>query len=451
MSLICHIVVDLGSSSGRVFLGRFVEGGQKLVEAHRFVNAPIFEADHWRWNWPYLRTEIRAGLGKAVELAGEGKIVSLGCSSWAQDFVLLDANGQVLENPFCYRDELTCGMPQAFAGIISPADLVRRVGCSVTSITALCKLKAMRDQYPELLKKTKTILHMADMVHFDLCARAVTDWTLATAGQLFNLADQKWDIDLLARLDIPARILPPVIMRPAIIGKISPDASPHPRLNNLPVISTAHHDTACATVALRPLEPGTFFLSLGSYGMPGLVLNSAQWPAGADPDEHALIGIADRRWALFAGCAGAWIIQECKRAWQERGLKTSHENIAALAEKSDYEGVIDLRAPRFVKPADMITEIRAACREVRLAEPEEQGDVAKVVFDSLAAGFERAVRGLEKAGQTKCRKLFLMGGGSKNQYLVRQMQERIGCEVVVGPVEATAIGNLILQREVMKE
>lgn len=485
--IIFHIAIDLGSSNGRVFLGRFngrellirppkdgsffpgrvepspterqdrlsrpttIEFSRpELIEVHRFVNTPIFEAGHWRWNWPYLRGEIRAGLCKAAELAGQGKIKSLGCSSWAQDFMLLDEKGQALQNPICYRDELTCGFPQAFAGIISPADIVKRTGCSISPITALCKLKALRDSCPQLLRQTKVMLHMADMVHFDLCGQAVTDWTFATAGQLFNIAGQKWDIDLLAQLDIPNRILPPVIMRPAMIGKISTAASPHPRLNNLPIVSTAHHDTSCATIVLRPLEPGTFFISLGSYTMVGMVLSSGQWPAGADPEINSLIGIADRKWGLFGGCAGSWIIQECKRIWQERGIAIGYDRLAQLAGKSDYQGVIDLKAPRFTKPADMVAEIKAACRESGLTEPKEPGDVVKIVFDSLAAGFERAIRGLEKAGQVPCRKLFLMGGGSKNQYLVRQIADEIGCEIIVGPAEATAISNLTLQHEVME-
>jgi len=450
MKLTWHIAIDLGSSNGRVFLGRFNGREPELVEAYRFANAPIFQDNHWRWDWLYLRSEIRAGLCKAAELAGRGKIVSLGCSGWAQDFVLLDAASRILENPICYRDEFTHGLPQAFADVILPAALVKRVGCAVSPITALCKLKAIRNHYPELLKKTEVILHMADMVHFDLGGQAVTDWTLATAGQMFNIANQEWDFDLLGRLDVPVRILPSVVMQPSVIGKISPASSPHPSLDNMPVVSTAHHDTSCATIVFRPLEPGTFFISLGSYTMVGVVLSSGQWPTGADPEINSLIGIADRKWGLFGGCAGSWIIQECKRIWQERGMEIGYDRLAQLAGKSDYQGVIDLKAPRFTKPVDMVVEIKAAGRESGLAEPKEPGDVAKLVFDSLAAGFKQAIHGLEKAGQVQCRKLFLIGGGSKNQYLVRQIAGKIGCEIIVGPAEATAVGNLTLQHEVME-
>ncbi|MDD5484349.1 MAG: FGGY family carbohydrate kinase [Kiritimatiellae bacterium] len=451
-----HVAIDLGASNGRVLLGswtgrplRVNHSGLEVAEAHRFANAPVFERGHWRWDWPYLRSEFRLGLRKAAEMAGQERIVSVGCCSWAQDFAMLDAAGAMLENPVCYRDEFTRGLPQAFAGVISPENLVKRVGCCISPITALCKLKAMRDRYPELLRKTKTILHMADMVHFDLCGRAATDWSLAAAGQMFNIARQEWDLDLLERLGIPSGILPPVTEKPSVIGKISPERSPHPALNNVKIVSTIHHDTACATAVLRPIAAGTFFISLGSYAMPGCVLRGEKWPKNADPGKHALIGIADRRRALFAGCAGMWIIQECRRLWQQEGRQVDYEHLARLAGESGCHGVIDLNAPRFSKPENMVAEIKKACREGGGDEPVEVADISKIVFDSLAEGFVRGIRGLEKAGQMPCKKLFLIGGGSRNRYLVRQIGERLGREVVAGPAEAAAAGSLMLQREVL--
>lgn len=451
MKLTWHIAIDLGSSNGRIFLGRFNGRRPELCEAHRFANTPVFQDGHWRWDWPYLRSEIRAGLCKAAELAGHSKIISLGCSSWAQDFVLLDNEGRPLENPVCYRDEFTRGLPHAFSSVISPADLVKRAGCSVSPITVLCKLKALQDSCPQLLQQAKVMLHMADMVHFDLGGEAMTDWTFATAGQLFNIRNETWDFDLLARLDIPTNILPPVIMWPRIIGRVKMESSPHPKLNNVPIVSTAHHDTSCATVCFRPLEPGSFFICLGSYAMPGCVLSSAQWPIGADPERNALIGIADRQWGLFGNCAGLWIIQECRRIWQERGIRIEYDHLMRFVDDSNYQGIIDLTSPRFAKPTDMIAEIQTVCRENGLAELKKPGDVAKLVFDSLAAGFEQAVRNLQEAGKISCSTLHLAGGGSRNKYLVRQIAERIGCEVVVGPAEATAVGNLTLQHEVMNK
>ena len=447
---IFHIAIDLGASNGRVFLGRFAAGKPQLVEAHRFTNGPILQDGRWRWNWEYLCSEIHAGLYKAAELAGRDRIVSLGCSSWAQDFVLLDNEGRPLENPVCYRDEFTRGLPHAFANIISPADLVKRVGGSVSPITTLCKLKAIRNQSPQLLQKAKTMLHMADMVHFDLCGRAITDWTLATAGQLFNILNQDWDYDLLAQLDIPAHILPPVIMRPRVIGRIKAESSPHPKLNDVSIVSTAHHDTACATACFRPLEPGSLFICLGSYAMPGCVLSSAQRPAGADPEKNALIGIADRQWGLFGPCAGLWIIQECRRIWQERGVLIEYDRLMHLVDDSNYQGIIDLTSPRFAKPTDMLAEIHAVCRENGLAELKAPGDIAKLVFDSLAAGFEQIVRIFQEAGKMSCSTLHVAGGGVRNKYLIRQIADRTGCKVIVGPAEATAVGNLMLQQEVMQ-
>lgn len=450
MPLSYHIAIELGASNGRVFLGCFSHPDLEIIEVHRFLNGPIYQDDHWRWNWPGLLAEIQDGLHKAAEMAGDNQIVSLACDSWAQDFALLDAEGKLLENPICYRDKLTQGLPQAFAHLIAPRDLVKRVGCCVSPITTLCKLKALQDQRPELLRKAKVILHIADLVHFSLCGKEVTDWSMATAGQLFNIQHETWDLDLLSRLHIPTHLLPPLIMHPRVIGRVKRTASPHPKLNDVPVISTLHHDTPCATAALRPLKKGSYLISIGTYAMPGCILDTAEWPADADPETNALIGVADHHWGMFGSCAGMWIIQECQRIWQGRGIKFNYDQLVHMAETSHYWGTIDLNTSQFSKPADMIVELNTACREAKLPEPEEPADIVKLVFDSLAEGFYKAIVNLQKATGMPCHKLCLIGGGSRNSYLVQRTVERIGCEFIVGPAEATAVGNLTIQREVVE-
>ena len=162
-----------------------------------------------------------------------------------------------------------------------------------------------------------------------------------------------------------------------------------------------------------------------------------------------MIGIADRQWGLFGKCAGSWIIQECKREWEKNGIQVEYDQLARLAEKSNFQGVIDFNLPRFSKPDNMISELTNACRDANIRVPEEPGDIARLVFDSMAAGAEQAVRKLERVVNMQCRSLFLFGGGSKNSYLTGKISDNIGCKITIGPAEATAVGNLMLQHEIL--
>jgi sugar (pentulose or hexulose) kinase len=372
-------------------------------------------------------------------------VCSVSCSSWAQDFGLIDQERNLFYPPVSYRDSRTADMPASFADLISPADLVQRVGCGATPVTALCQLRAMALQEPDALHRASRLLFVADLVHWMLCGSQCTDWTMATASQLRNLRSGQWDRELMALLGVRSHFLPEIVAGPRILGRIGSDNDIHPKLAGVPVVMTAGHDTAIAAAAVNPLVKGTFFLSLGTWAMLGCCTGELLVPADPAAGGWVILGLAGGEWGVFRAGPGLWLIQECRRLWEQRGLSLSHDRLVADAQQAAIRSTIDPSDPRFHAPDDMLLEITIACRQAGVEVPCSPGEFAKVIFDSLARYYAAGVRQLEKATQLQARCLHVLGGGSRNAYLCGRIAQESGVSIDAGPAEATAIGNLLLQ------
>ncbi|MBT3377946.1 MAG: hypothetical protein HN742_11500 [Lentisphaerae bacterium] len=437
-----HISIDLGASSGRVILGALTDGVLTVSEAHRFQHHMIECRGVKRWDWAWILREVRRGLSRACAQAGDRHIAGVSCSAWAQDFGLLNAQGELFYPPVSYRDDRTKGLPERFNAVIAPCDLHRRDGSLVHPMTTLCQLRAMAEHEPEALCRARDLLWIADLVHWDLCGAAATDWSLATASQVRHVASGTWDTDLLARLDIPASILPPILPQPQVIGTIPAGSAPDSHLVGVPVISSAGHDTAAASAVLAPLEPGTLMLSLGTWAMLGACTGKFQVP---DKDQVAVLGLPFGQWGCFHGGMGLWLLQECRRAWRESGANQDISELVVSAARSSVESVIPVNDPRFFAPDNMPAEIAGFCAATRQAVPEHPGDFARVIFDSLAAAFADSIDQLRELTGLSFERLRIVGGGCRNEYLCRRTAQGACLPVVCGPVEATAAGNLLLQ------
>ncbi|MDM8007886.1 MAG: FGGY family carbohydrate kinase [Phycisphaerae bacterium] len=445
-----HLVaVDLGASNGRVVLGR-LSGKQLRIEVvHRFEHRPRRADGRLRWDWDAICSGMFAGLRAAAEQAGRDGVAAISCSSWAQDFGLLDEADNLFYPPVSYRDERTRGMPDSFREIIAPGELVRRVGCGALPVTALCQLRAMSLAEPHVLQRARRLLFMADLAHFFLCGSRSSDWSMATASQLRNLGTGAWDTDLLDDLGIPHHFLPEVVTRQRVLGCVPAENPFHPSLAGVPVISTAGHDTAVGTACMAPLHRGDFFLNLGTWAMLGCCTGDLVMPEDPVGDNLTVLGLVHPNWAVFRAGAGLWLLQECRRLWRERGLDTSDEQLTAEAERASIDSRIDPAEARFHSPGNMLLEIARACHQAGGRVPESPGEYAKVIFDSLAYHYAGGLRRLERVLGLKARRLRVLCGGSRNGYLCGRIAEACGVEVLAGPAEATAIGNILLQAQVM--
>jgi len=435
MDTTLHIAIDLGASNGRVVLGRLDRDGLRLREVVRFEHHPVTRGASLVWDWDRIRDEVRRGL---LAAADAGRAASVSCDAWAQDFGLLDDEGHLLGPPVSYRDARTQGMPQSFADIMAPDALVRRVGSVAAPITTLCQLRALALTEPEALARAEWLLHIADLVHQDLTGIAATDRTLATASQLCSLSAGDWDRELLGALAIPHRLLPPILDAPTIIGEVTS----LPELRGTPVVLTAGHDTAAAAALLGGVDGGGAFLMSGTWSMLGVAATAVPVPKAPVRDGLAILGLPYHRWGLFRPLMGLWVIQDCRRAW---GL--SHEELVRAATAAQSDSVVDLESPRFSAPADMPGEIERFCRETGQRVPESIGETARVVFASMALNHALAVECLQEATGVPVRELRIVGGGSANELLCQLTADALGLPVVAGPIEATAIGNLLMQAQ----
>lgn len=441
------LAIDLGASHGSIIIGIFKRNELILQEAYRFTHYIVERSGVKCWDWDFIENEIRKGLITACELTGNDKIESISCSSWAQDFGLLNKKEGLIYKPVSYRDDRTKDLPFKFSDIIRPLELFKRNGSAISQVTTLCQLYSMVQNEPEYLSEADKFLFIADLVHNSLSGEMVTDWTFASASQMLDLKTRKWDIDLIEKLGIPLRLLPEVIDNPRVIGNVI-YSDIHPKLAGIPIIAGAGHDTALASSIIFPMHEKTVFISLGTWAMIGCCDDQINTNQIADLSITKL-GVAWNKLGLFCSSVGLWLIQECVKIWINKGTHVTYKELAERAFNSHINSIIPPNDERFFSPEDMIEEILNYCHETDQVAPEYPEDFAKVIFDSLVLEFRNLIEKLKNVTGIRFEKIQVVGGGSKNKYICSKMAEFIGIPVIAGPAEATAIGNNILQARVL--
>jgi rhamnulokinase len=431
-----RIAIDLGAGSGRVIAGSFSDNKLDVTEIHRFGHDIITSNNKKCWDWEFISAEINKGLCKACEFAGDTAITSVSCDSWAQDFGLLDSSGNLFYNPVSYRDERTKGMPESFSNIIDSKNLFLQNGAALSPITTLCQLNAMSQNEPEELKKASRLLHIADLIHYQLCGVASTDWTMASASQLWNIRQNKWDEKLLEKFNIPACILGNVSFKPAVIGNFLPESVPHPKLTGVPVISGSGHDTPAATAVLLALKAGDLFVSMGTWAMLGCVFAKDIKSVKYD-DSLAYMGLPHGKWGLFKSGTGLWPLQQCRREWGN----LSWNKIEQQARNSSMDSIIDLTAETLFAPEKMTAAVSDLCEQ----KPETVGDFARVIIRSLAKHIAENIDSLSETTGFEFKSLNIIGGGVRDNFLCETLEQMCGLKIKKGCAEASATGNLLLQ------
>ncbi len=427
-----HIAIDLGAGSGRIIVGTQDEKGISLTETARFMNELEWRDGANCWNYNKLLENMIAGLQSTCDKLGEAP-ESISCDSWAQDFGLLDADGKLFQFPVSYRDPRTAGMSRRIASMISADDLRRRIGRSAaTDISTLSQLKFMAEGQRDRLDCASTLLHIADLIHYELCGNAVSNWALASASQLMNIKTETWDCELLDKLDIPTGFLGKIASG-EVIGQVNDARFPN-ALQGVPVISGTGHDTAAAFLAVDP-GPDTFVLSLGTWAMLGIKIDLFE----QIPEESVVMGIAPGAWAAFSGLPGMWIQQHCIRCWEQAGIFPGYAAFDAAVEVSACRGMFDPTSPELFNPVNMPDAIRNLCAANGSEIPVSIGDFGKVISRSLAQCYYEAAA---RYNRQTCN-LVVVGGGLKNKPLLKDLRELFS--VQVGPCEATTLGNIKTQ------
>ena len=433
--------IDLGASSGRVMLARFDGERLYLGEAHRFSNGPLRVGDHLHWDALRLFNGIKIGLSQAERIA---PISSLGLDTWGVDFALLDGNDQLTGNPFHYRDPHTNNLLELAFELVSRDEIFARTGIQFMQINSLYQLMALKGSAG--LGEAKTFLMIPDLFNFWLTGRKANEYSNATTTQIYNPSLKDYDREMLARLGLPTDIYPEVVAPGTRLGSLSPSVAEEINLPPIPVIAPACHDTGSAVAAVPMENQQAAYISSGTWSLVGVEVKEPVITPQSLAYNFTNEGGVDGTIRLLKNVTGMWLVQECRRIWASRGSDYSWEEITSLAENAPpFMNIIDPDHPDFLNPADMPAAIQNFCARAGQPVPVDEGTILRCIFESLSLKYRWVLERLEELLGYKLEVVHIIGGGSQNRLLCQLTADACGMPVVAGPVEATAVGNALVQ------
>ena len=441
-----YIAVDFGGGSGRVIAASIDQNKLILDELHRFGNRQISMGGHLYWDFLSLFEEMKTGLRIAVETGY--KIISVGIDTWGVDFGLIDRNGNLLGNPVCYRDPAAVGGAERFFRENDIRAHYAEAGIQIMDINTLYRLIDMKNWAPDMLAAAHRLLFMPDLFSYFLTGKASNEYTIASTSELIDVRTREWNRDLIKRAGLPEHLFGEIVMPGEKRGQLTDEVKKEIGIDyDVDVIAVGSHDTASAAYSVDGTydSDGTAFLSSGTWSLLGVVIDSPI------PTEQARLagftneGAVGGKIKFLQNITGLWILQRLMAVWQEQGLNTTYDYLLSEAEKSDIDTIINVDDPVFAGPSQMDKTIRDYCTSHGLKVPETQGEIVRCVLQSLAARYKRGIDEMNAMLPRPVKRLQIIGGGSRNGLLNRMTQEATGLIVEAGPVEATAIGNVLLQ------
>jgi rhamnulokinase len=436
-------VVDLGAESGRVFLASYDGTRLAIQEMHRFPNRAVSILGHLYWNVPTLWQEILQGLRQARMAAGE--LHSVGIDGWGVDYGLLDASGQLLGLPFHYRDTRTESMMQRVFARVSRETLYSRTGIQFLPFNTLYQLAAHYQQQPGLFAYIDRLLMVPDLFHYWLSGERVGEYTNATTTQMWSVPQKRWCPELLDTLGIPAHILPPVVEPGTNLGPLLPELAEELGAG-VRVIAPATHDTGSAIAAIPANDAaGWAYVSSGTWSLVGLELPAPLLTSGladAFTNEGGIFSTV----RYLRNVMGLWLVQECRNTWARAGEDYSYEELVRLSQQSPAFGaLLKPDEPAFLPPGDMPARIRRHLGEHGQPVPDTPGGIVRCILESLILRYRQVLEMASQASGTTLHTVHVVGGGAQNTLLNRWLTDATGLPVVAGPVEASTLGNALMQ------
>ena len=438
-----YLAIDLGATSGRAMLGMLRGGALQIREVHRFPNPPVRIGERIHWDVLRLLHEVEQAIGRAAHEAEE-PLESFAIDTWGLDYGLLDASDQLLSNPYHYRDMGSRPMQDALRARIAPEQLYRRTGIQSTPFNTLDQLIRLQDERPWLLDEARTLLMTPDLLRFFLTGEQHNEYTIASTTQCLAIETGDWDRALLEQVGVPSHMLAPIIRPGSPGGMLRESVARSLGVKRIAAVAIGEHDTASAMIATGG-QPGTAFLSLGTWGLLGTIVTEPIVSEAAFRANIANEGGYDRTWRFLRNIMGLWLLEHCRIAWSRRGVDLDHAEIVRLTDLAEpCRGFIDPDDARLIDPPDL----PAAIGKLAGLDPNDLGAILRCVTDSLAMKSRMVLESIESASGTVFPGLHVLGGGSRNASLCQAMANALGRPVWAGPAEATAIGNMLAQLRV---
>ena len=436
-----YLAFDFGAESGRAVLAHLHSGVITTEEVDRFANEPVEYGGSLHWDIPKLWLEIRKTLSRLQEVELSG----IGVDAWGVDYALLGEHGELLLNPYHYRDKRTDGVMELAFEKVSRKEIYRETGIQFMPINTLYQLFAAKRDSPDLLRAARTLLMIPDLFHYWLTGNAVCEFTNATTTQMVNAEKRAWSRDLMERLELPVD-LPAGIVEPGTqVGALLEEVTSSRTLRGTPVIAPATHDTGSAVAAVVARE-GTAFISSGTWSLLGTELDV---PLITDEalrlnftNEGGVCGTT----RFLKNVMGLWMLQCCRSSWSSRGQVYEYRELMELASReADFEQLVDPDDESFLHPDDMPKAIDNFCARTQQSAPKTPGAYARTILESLAFKYRQVIGDLERLTRKPIHQIRIIGGGCKNHLLNQFAADATGRRVLAGPAEATALGNVAMQ------
>ena len=437
------LAIDLGASSGRGIVGSY--DGKKLTlrENHRFSNDPVTVTGHFRWDILRIFHEIKQSI-REVGLSGE-KIVGMGIDTWGVDYGLIDKHGELLANPMHYRDTRNVGVPAAIEDRLSGKELYDITGIQTLDFNTVYQLVADQRDNPEQLAAAKQMLFIPDLLNYFLTGIKATEYTIASTGALLNAATRKVAPEIFQKLGLP-QLIDNLVEPGNCLGTLSATVSEELGGVNFKVFNVASHDTASAVIAVPAKSDDFIYISSGTWSLMGAELNGPLINEECRALNFSNEGGAMGTIRFLKNIMGLWTVQESRRQWKREGKDYSFAQLQTFAEaEKPLVSFINPDHPMFATPGNMPERIRRFCELTGQHVPENEGQIVRVIMESLALRYRYVMDGIAKLRNKPVKAIHIVGGGTKDTFLCDLAAQACNVPVIAGPVEATAIGNLCMQ------
>ena len=432
-----YLAVDIGASSGRHIIGWLEDGKLMLREMYRFKNGMLEKDGVKYWDTDSIFENIKNGMIKCRE-AGMTP-VSMGIDTWGVDFSLLDKNGKKLGLSVGYRDDRTIGMDEEVYKYIPEKELYLRTGIQKAIYNTIYQLMALKNDQPGLLDEADALLMTPDYYNYLLTGKMAAEYTISTTGQLIDPVKCDWDYELIDMLGFPRRMFLPVQKPGSVLGTLSDEVRAEVGFD-CEVINIASHDTASAVLAVPSIDPDTMYISSGTWSLMGVELDKAVLTEESCEANLTNEGGYDYKYRFLKNIMGLWMIQSVMKEYDD---KYSPADMCRMAEEeAGFDSIVDVDDNRFFAPESMIEAVREYCRETNQSVPETPGQIARVIYRSLAVCYGKTAQQIERITGRHFAAINIVGGGSQAEYLDRLTAEMTGKTVYAGPTEGTAIGNI---------
>jgi rhamnulokinase len=439
-----YIACDLGAESGRVMLARLEAGHLSLEEIHRFPSAVVRVLGTLRWDVLRIYEELKTGLREVAKRKSGARGISV--DSWGVDYVLVNAVHPMISPPFHYRDDRTAATYEKLRDSIGSELIFEETGIQFMPINTIYHLASDVERSRPILEASDCFLTIGDYFNYLFSGVACVDESLASTTQLYNPRTRSWSEALIERCRLPRKIFPKVVPPGTVLGPLLDEVSAETGLNGVQVIATCSHDTGEAVAAVPGQGDDWAYLSSGTWSLIGVELTEPlinETVRAHNFTNESGYGGTTR---FLKNIVGLWILQESRRAWARQGVELDYARLTAEADEAEpFRSLINPNAARFAKPGDMPQHIAAYCRETGQPAPETPGQYTRCTLESLALSYRSALDEIEELTGRSIARLHIVGGGSQSNLLNQFAASATQREVIAGPVEATAAGNVLIQ------